>query len=370
MRITTSALLIIALLNTPACFAAPADAAPQPTEDAAALYLRAAKMRKADSPAETNLEYRDFPPFPKEWHAASEAAWEANAPVRDLVRKARSLDKAAWPEGNDATYLNDLRGLTNNIADAALHESVHGRAAAAFEFARDELHLADLLEEKPSKNVLRLLVGCGITASACNRLLVITSNVPLTSDEKNTVDLNVATARQIIIQLLDQRIPKDQLTEILGPEGSPGWKDPNLAVDRLIETINRANADRTFAAMSLACHLYFFDKQTWQTSLDQLVPAYLPKVPIDPWGDGKQTFGYALIKAALPDGADRPLVYNRCRSTDGLLYRLDEPQYGFYQGDGTQLPPNQRKQGGQFRDVTAWQPRPLKPGDPTVKPLP
>jgi hypothetical protein len=53
-----------------------------------------------------------------------------------------------------------------------------------------------------------------------------------------------------------------------------------------------------------------------------------------------------------------------------MLYRIDEPQYGFYVSDGSNLPPIQRKQGGQFRDVTLWQPRQIPQGQPTVAPLP
>ena len=50
-----------------------------------------------------------------------------------------------------------------------------------------------------------------------------------------------------------------QLIEILGPEGSPAWKAANVTPDKLIETVNRCNADLIFAAMSMACHLYRFD---------------------------------------------------------------------------------------------------------------
>jgi len=344
--------------------------APRPAENAADLYLRAAEMRKPLSPAETNLEYSDFPPFPKAWQEASEAAWEANGPMRDLVRQARSLNHAQWPDDPQTGYLNLLRGLTNEIADAALHESVHHRAAAAIEFVRDELHLASLLDPKPSRSLLRVLVSAGINASACNRLMVITSDVPLTKDDKNSVDLNVGVARQLVTELLEQRDANQQMIELLGPKGSPEWSKTNQSPERILETINRCNADRTLAAMSLACHLYQFDKGAWPTSLEQLVPNYIAKVPLDPWGDGRQTFGYVLIKGGLPDGKDRRLVYDRCYSRDGMFYRIDEPQYGFYVSDGSNLPPIQRKQGGQFRDVTLWQPRQIPQGQPTVAPLP
>jgi hypothetical protein len=215
-----------------------------------------------------------------------------------------------------------------------------------------------------------VLVSAGINASACNRLMVITANVPLTSDDKNSVDLNVGVARQLIAELLEQRDANQQMIELLGPKGSPEWSKPNQSPERILETINRCNAERTLAAMSLACHLYQFDKGAWPTSLEQLVPNYIAKVPLDPWGDGRQTFGYMLIKGGLPDGKDRPLVYDRCYSRDGMLYRIDEPQYGFYVSDGSNLPPIQRKQGGQFRDVTLWQPRQIPQGQPTVAPLP
>jgi hypothetical protein len=366
MHAQIKVLLIVAFLTLPNYAADP----PKPTENAAELYLRAGEMRKPLSPAETNLEYADFPPFPKAWQEASEAAWEANGPMRDLVRQARSLDHAQWPDDPQTDYLNLLRGLTNEIADAALHESVHHRAAAAIEFVRDELHLASLLDPKPGRSLLRVLVSAGINMSACNRLMVITADVPLTSDDKNSVDLNVRVGRQLVVELLEQRDANQQMVELLGPKGSPGWSKPNQSPERMLETINRRNAERTLAAMSLACHLYQFDKGAWPTSLEQVVPNYIAKVPLDPWGDGKQTFGYVLIKGGLPDGKDRPLVYDRCNSRDGMFYRLDEPQYGFYVDDGSGLPAIQRKQTGQFRDVTLWQPRNIPKGQPTLAPLP
>jgi hypothetical protein len=83
---------------------------------------------------------------------------------------------------------------------------------------------------------------------------------------------------------------------------------------------------------------------------------YLPSMPIDPWGDGEQTLGYALIKECLPDGSDRPLVYSRCGMKDGLFFRIDQPEYSYYTGDGSHRNLSEQKQGGQFRDVASWAP--------------
>ncbi len=115
--------------------------------------------------------------------------------------------------------------------------------------------------------------------------------------------------------------------------------------------------------MSLACQLCRFEKSHWPASLDE-VTAYLPGPPADAWG----ALGYALIKGGLPDGSDRPLVYSHIRSKNGIFYRIDEPQYGFYVDDGTTQPASLRKEGGQFRDVSLWAPAKNKSG-PTTRPL-
>ena len=113
------------------------------------------------------------------------------------------------------------------------------------------------------------------------------------------------------------------------------------------------NAEQTFAAMSLACHLFFHDRERWPTSLGELVPAYLPHQSVDPWGDGHQIIGYVIVKAGLPDGADRPMVYSRCGIAGKLFYRVDEPEYGFYTNDGTNADRPHHNPSGQFRDVAS-----------------
>lgn len=339
-------------------------------ENSAALYLRAASLITLDTPAASSMEYRDFPPFPREWMKISEEAWPADEEVRQLSRQARSINTAVWPNGDDQRYLNGLRNLANHLGDDCLYESVRHHSAAAIEIARDELHLSDMVTERPSRMIIRVLVGQGIMAHVCNRIMVIAPDLKFTSDPRNTADVNVKTANDLIAYLLDQRDPEKQLVEVLGPQGSPGWKDPSLDIRRLIEIMNRDNAERTFVAMSLACQLYRNDNGVWPASIKDLGPKYLPSIPIDPWGNGRETFGYVLIKGGLPDGSDRPLVYSRCGAQDGLAYRLDEPQYGYYQGDGSERAEGQKPvQLGQFRDVARWEPKGITGGEPRTAPL-
>jgi hypothetical protein len=162
--------------------------------------------------------------------------------------------------------------------------------------------------------------------------------------------VQVNLARELISQLLKHPDAKAQVEEFANDY--PKKEDPQV-MENIIETANRAISERDMAALSLACHLYRLDTGKWPASIDDL-HKYLPNVPLDPWGDGKQTLGYVLIKAGLPDGTDRPMVYSRCRSKDGLFFRTDQAAYSFYSGDGSDLPLKQQKQGGQFRDVAGW----------------
>ena len=131
---------------------------------------------------------------------------------------------------------------------------------------------------------------------------------------------------------------------------------------------NRAASERGMAAMSLAAHLFRHGKRAVAGVLEELATK-LPRVPVDPWGDGKETLGYVVMKGGLPDGSDRPLVYARCDSptacSTGWIPRSTR-------STATTAPtgPGTETRGGQFRDVTRWTPRPCRRGDsPAVNAL-
>lgn len=338
-----------------------------PQENAAEIYVRASSLIIADSPNLSPQLFPDYPPYGQEWERIAQMAWEKDAPMRELVRQARSSTTADWENASTQkfAYLN-AREVADVLGDAALYQHLHGDDSGAFESIRDMLHLADLLRCKrppQSGDVVQWLVAAGIDAMTDDRTLVITSQVKLTNAPADAHALQCSTARQVITIFLHQYDPKAEFAAVKN-----SVEPLQARFDRLMETFLRCNADRTFAAISLACHLYQFDHHRWPTSLDDLIPAYLPQAPIDPWGDGHQTFGYALVNGNQPD-TERPLVYSRCNSRDGLFYRLDRPFYGFYTGDGSDRPPTLQKQGGEFRDVTMWQPAPLANGAPTTRPL-
>jgi hypothetical protein len=350
----------------------PVRISPAPATGAADIYVRAADLITTDCPANSNLTYPDYPPFGKDWETTEAHAWMQNRAARELARQAISINGATWPDNPSNHFLNKCRALANELGDAALYEHEQGRDADAFQSLGDVLHMGALLNANLHKALINNLVGGGCIALAMQRMMIITSNVSLVAGGQNPIALPVDSARKLIVTLLQAPVAETEMSGILKAE------DGDLAaqnifsssLNRATETFRRVSAEENLAAMSLACHVFFFHNHRWPASSTELsaqLPGGLPK---DPWGNGGQTLGYVLINAGLPDGSDRPLVYNRSRSGDGLFFRIDQPLYNYYVRDGSSLPADQQKHGGQFRDVASWVPGPEKPTGPTTRPLP
>ena len=353
--------------------------ATQPADDAATLYLHAAKIVDDDaaanlmSPASSTLTYPHYPPFPAEWQTMEKADFAAHGRVRTLAHQARSLQRADWPAlkfpNPDYSSLNQCRSLANELADAAVYQHLQGDAAAAIETLRDLLHMADLLQNPPGQRLLvQWLVSLGVRSMVMDRLNVISSTAALTSDPRDGTALQVGVARELMGQLLHRGDAKTEVADAIQADKQAQREMTQDSMRRLIETDRRVNTECDLAAMSLACHLYRFDTGRWPETLND-IHGVLPTIPIDPYGDGTQTLGYVLIKGGLPDGSDRPMVYSRCRTKDGLFFATDQPHYSFYNGDGTSRPVNEQKQGGQFRDVAGWAPMQGSHPAPATQPL-
>jgi hypothetical protein len=129
------------------------------------------------------------------------------------------------------------------------------------------------------------------------------------------------------------------------------------SLHRVIETDMRIRVDRHVAAISLAVRLYRVDHGgAWPATLDVLVPAYLPRVPNDPFPKDNRPLHYFLVKAGLPDGTDRPMLHSvgpdGVDAYDGTLTLIPlEPTYGWMR-----VAP--RGPDDQFRDLARWIPPP------------
>lgn len=357
-----------------------------PASNAADVYLQAAKILREDdaknimSPASSNAVFHHmYPPLDESWVQMEKQDYDLHARVRQLVHEAGMMQSADWPapdpnpqNRNRFSYLNECRNVANEIGDAAEYQSLvlHDQPAA-FASAGDLLRLSALLREAPGENLIRLLVAEGIDSLTMSRVMLAVANAPITLDAKDVNDLPLTTATQWIARLLDH--PDAQAEEDQAMKGEPPGAASNPILQqslvRVLETIRRVQGERDLAAMSLAAHVYQFKHETWPANLDEL-KTELPRVPIDPWGDGKEPLGYALISGGLPDGSDRPLVYSRCGMKDGLFFEADVPEYSFYSvPSGSKRGSGTKKQGGQFRDVTSWAPEKGAKSGAATRPL-
>lgn len=119
-------------------------------------------------------------------------------------------------------------------------------------------------------------------------------------------------------------------------------------------TTFRIIAERRMTAVSLAAQLYRADHKHWPAKLEELVPQYLPAIPLDPFQSDGRPVGYTIVKGVLPNNEDRPLVY--CEEAGAVdLGPIDEPMYGWQQPHAPPRPNAIR----QYRDLTRFEP--LKP---------
>jgi RNA polymerase sigma factor (sigma-70 family) len=339
------------------------------SDDAVALYIEAEAAIKVQSPASMIDIDSEYHPDSAKWRSGAAAAWEADGRTRELAHQARSLWHADWTGGNGALgNMNHLLNLTNNLSDAAVYANSQGNAVQAVEIIRDLMHLSNLLANSPSSGLMPMIRGKVIELLTGDQVMIIAAGARFTNDPLNTRDLQVQTAHELIAQLRDH--PNSQaLIDKAKKDEHPEFPTRPTTFTRALEMFRRGDAEYDLAAMSLASHLFKFEKNRWPNSLDELIPAYLPTAIVDPWGDGKQPLGYGLVKGGLPDGSDRPLVFFRLNSSDGLCYLVNTIYYSYYFDDGSDRPHNLQKHYGVFLDVTHWQPIAHYTG-PATQPLP
>lgn len=128
--------------------------------------------------------------------------------------------------------------------------------------------------------------------------------------------------------------------KVIGPVSAVfGMDDGSL--ERVVDQGFRARSEMNMAAVALAVRMYVLDHDRYPAKLEDLVPEYLPHVPVDPMAAEGTPLGYAIL-----DG--RPLVYSV--GPDGVDHTAngarppDRGQYGWEIADD------------QWRDLSRWPP--------------
>ena len=288
--------------------------------------------------------------------------------------------------------LSQQRELANVLADSALYEHLIGNDFEAMEIIRDLLAQADAMDRQPL--LIGHFVALGLDSLAFSHLHLIAPGLQLTDDPARPIapliparqqqvreiiailirptdhDLINAIQGERMLQLdmliwgthssllralylrdvpevmnINQRLiiastqPTDTAAMRIAAPFSPGIITPGQlsysqfpSYDRLLQGEYRCRAQRRMMAVDLAVRLYRIDHQgRWPAKLDDLVPQYLPAVPIDPTSNGAAPLGYFLA-----DHGNRPLLH--MAGERGIDIKLNEsavpagPQDGW---DGT-----------------------------------
>ncbi|HEX4793776.1 MAG TPA: hypothetical protein VH370_08295 [Humisphaera sp.] len=120
-----------------------------------------------------------------------------------------------------------------------------------------------------------------------------------------------------------------------------------MRIESLILQEFRHVAERRVAATALAVRLYRAEHHSWPARLDDLCPGFLPTVPIDPFSADGKPLGYVILRAVLPGGADRPLLFLNAPN-ETVDKAPPQPSFG-WAGKNTQ-----------WRDLARWAPSSTK----------
>ncbi len=378
-----------------------------------------------DVPASSAMSFREELPYPPAWHAMMNKAYPAYAGIYPLVRQARligQVDHGPFPPTGPILMLagprfSQYRQLANVLGDTALYYHFRGEDAAALETISDLLFLSDATAEYPF--LMAKLVGHGIRAVAANRLLVIATDIRISSADDRATSMLAGPASRGQAQSLIKTLLHDEVigqsyasalyeegvfsldminaynlhilrpahmlavAQALAMEDSRGSviREQSLPTTALRNAQKRPWAIRFFgvgassrleiisfrgrmyqrvAAISLATALYRADHGTYPRALNELVPAYLPAVPVDPMSASGAPFGYMIVA----DGR-RPILISA--GEDGIMQTKDESfiplcaMYGYTDTRG-------RPCDDQYIDLSAW--KDPTPPPPEADPLP
>lgn len=115
---------------------------------------------------------------------------------------------------------------------------------------------------------------------------------------------------------------------------------------RVLQQGYRYSAVRRTLAIALAIGLYRAQNGRWPTTLDALVPDFLPSVPRDPLVAGDEPIALIILHGVLPGGADRPMLRFGAPATGTPAPPPATPSFDWYQA----MP----SEDIQWRDLSRW----------------
>lgn len=385
-------------------------------------------------PTNSNELFPEDNPFNDKWMKMAEASETVNAKAYELAHHAAGLKQSAYnfpyhkyPSISKVMYddYNSMKALSNALHDSAIYHHQRDDHALAIERAADLLQVGRSMGTEPM--VVSASIAMSIYKDAFKTILTVAPSISESQDPKTRLN-----AERLLASLLDEKTMSEYVDNStkgewlmmvgyaqdiysINPIYKPlakaaeihfyrqmrrqqrgynldNWKQayyelsmarasipPSLEILKSIDYYNwydrhiQCLAESRIAAISVAWRLYRLDHndQIPQT-LDQLVPQYLPVVPLDPYKN--QPIVYLPHQYKTPDNsADRPLLVYKSSSAE----MGPNPDHAVYVWEYFRY--TTPKSGAvpyiyQYRDLTAFKPSPSplnafysQPGQPNKK---
>jgi hypothetical protein len=224
--------------------------------------------------------------------------------VDEVVKLADAPNFVPWDLERDATQeefdrrretLQSLRSLCRTLDAESSTAFMLGDYARASELATANIRLGVMLNR--GGTIVESLVGVALNGPGQADLAQMRLLLP--PDEMLPV---IAELQRALAEVED--IDAIATRDLALSERAYGWQGRLESISfHLIgtttpgeqafgESMRRRNAGNLMLQADLAARLFHHEQGRWPASLDELVPSYLPVVPLDPYSDGNQPLQY------------------------------------------------------------------------------
>lgn len=297
------------------------------------------------------------------WQTAAQTEVTANAQALALARQARAFERVCWIRPTPGSNLPVIPQYTNAstfcrlLQSAALLHHQQGEEKQAIECWRDIEHIQRMMGKDSSTLITGLIcmIESGIGSDAMIRIApelrfgspggldpadartlmrelldtdpiknavargfrfegVSATNFALTADKQACAGMlrpGFIMAMNRNVTLMQRAADECEHLRYSPPAKSPPASTPNLfnwytpQFTNVAQDIIQEVLRRRLTAVTIALSLHRHETGRFPASLQELVPGYLPSVPMDPRNEDKTPLGYLVA-----DGGRRPMLYS------------------------------------------------------------
>ncbi len=229
---------------------------------------------------------------------------------------ANDLKIGPAPAASREQVMELIRELLDTPLDTALAEGLRGEQAMQLDLVQSQPALASMFGVT--------LIGPAVRLSAVHSTQQMSRRIAAIDLENFSKSTSVKGVQNINSDLTPITQANRVFEQLFGS-----------ASNKYIETHFRHKTERRAAGVMLAMRLYEIDHAgAIPASLDELVPKYLPAVPVDPFSNDKRPMSY--VREMTVDGVATPVIYSVGRNgVDDHASVLYDPSAGRHNSNET-----------------------------------